>query len=259
MKMPRGQQHQQAMRWAPVRPLPSLPLRQHEGALTASQRTDKAIWTPLQLVQRPNHQVVAVLEPTRCEKSIPIGKIPHACDAAREQAQKGIHRMETHVIAAVTGAKNAPLAVELWSVTDFRPPAAIARFLFVALALAMPPQRATESAMMWTLSPVAGVLVALLVVAFVPSATAVDHSKFRTCAQTGFCRRHREVEAEPAVRVEAAACVDERHPETRCHRQPRGQCLDRASSFMDVHCINTDMFVVIPFVFFRAGLLRSGA
>jgi len=39
----------------------------------------------------------------------------------------------------------------------------------------------------------------LAALAFAPAA-AVDRSKFRTCEQASFCRRHRSVEAEPEVR-----------------------------------------------------------
>ena len=33
------------------------------------------------------------------------------------------------------------------------------------------------------------------------AASAVDRSKFRSCAQAGFCRRHRDVSSEPELRV----------------------------------------------------------
>ena len=44
------------------------------------------------------------------------------------------------------------------------------------------------------------ILLACASAALLGSVHAVDRSKFRTCQQTGFCRRHRSVEAEPQVR-----------------------------------------------------------
>lgn len=50
-----------------------------------------------------------------------------------------------------------------------------------------------------TMRSVSLVLAALAAAACISSVHAVDRSKFRTCQQTGFCRRHRAVQAEPQV------------------------------------------------------------
>ena len=39
----------------------------------------------------------------------------------------------------------------------------------------------------------------LVLSACVGSVLAVDRSKFKTCKDSGFCRRHRDVETEPVV------------------------------------------------------------
>ena len=57
----------------------------------------------------------------------------------------------------------------------------------------------------------ATVFATVLLVCVLSSAivTAVDKSKFRTCDQTGFCRRHRKHQPKSHYRVDASSIVKE--------------------------------------------------
>jgi hypothetical protein len=59
----------------------------------------------------------------------------------------------------------------------------------------------------------------LVALALAASALAVDRSKFRTCNDAGFCRRHRSKAAEPEVGERAGATAPRRAaPTLTCAR-----------------------------------------
>lgn len=57
-----------------------------------------------------------------------------------------------------------------------------------------------QSSITHTRMPAHVFVAALLAALLACSADAVDRSKFRTCKDASFCRRHRDVVSEPAVR-----------------------------------------------------------
>jgi hypothetical protein len=65
----------------------------------------------------------------------------------------------------------------------------------------------------------------LVALALAASALAVDRSKFRTCNDAGFCRRHRSKAAEPEVGERAGACAAPRRADAHLRAPVRARAL----------------------------------